>query len=240
MHEQIHLLQELRRLDSAIAALRTGLQATEGDLQRTESEERLMAEALEREKAKLEASRQKRRAAEVEVGGCNDRKNQFQNQLNVVKNNTEYQALLREIAAAEKRAREWEDVILEAMEEEESGQAKIAKLESDVRGKREISGGERQRLQQQREAADQEIATLTARRDDVLARMEPQVRRKYERLRQARGEVVIVPIVNGACGGCHFRLPPQVVNQVRQGEAMLFCESCGRMLVFDKQAADQA
>jgi len=36
----------------------------------------------------------------------------------------------------------------------------------------------------------------------------------------------------GSCTGCNVRLRPQVYNEVRTNQAVMTCESCGRILFY--------
>jgi uncharacterized protein len=231
MRAQVEILQELRQLDAGIEALRGSLRAVEGDLQRSVAEEALLQEALDREKAKLSATQRRRRDAEQEARTWSDRRVQYQTQMNASRKNEEFQAFQRQIADAAARIRDREDAQLAAMEEEETAQQNIARMDADMATKRKVAGDERGRLERERVAAQGRIEVLAARRDDLVGRLDGPVRGRYERLRTALGENVIVAVVNGTCGGCHYRLPPQVINLVRKGEELLFCEACGRMLV---------
>ena len=231
MREQVGILQALRLLDSSTGAVRGKLRAIEGDLQRSAAEDALVAEALEREQAKLAETVRRRRSAEQEARTWTDRQAQYQRQMSEAGDNTVFQAFLRQIADAQARIREWEDTVLVAMEEEEAAQQNIARMDADRAVKKKAAAVERGRLERERAAADERIAELTGQRTDCIARLDTQVRHRYERLRGARGENVIVAVVGGTCGGCHYRLPPQVANVVRKGEDLVFCEACGRMLV---------
>ncbi len=231
MRAQVEILQELRLLDAGIEALRGGLRAIEGDLQRSAAELALQREALDREKAKLSATQRRRREAEQEARVWGERRSQYQTQMNASRKNEEFQAFQRQIADAGARIRDWDDIALAAMEEEEAAQQSIARMETDVAGKGQAAGQERQRLERERAAAEDRIQALVARRADLVGRLDAAVRGRYERLKTVRGENVIVAVVGGSCGGCHYRLPPQVANLVRKGEELLFCEACGRMLV---------
>lgn len=231
MRAQVEILQQLRLLDSGIETARATLGAIEGDRQRSAAEEALVREALDREKAKLGETVRRRRGAEQEIRTWTERQLQYQRQMSEARNNIEFQAFLRQISDAKARISEWEDAVLTALEEEEAAQRNIVRMDSEMAVKQKASGQERARLERERALSEERIAGLSAQRAACIGRLDPQVRNRYERLRAARGENVIVAVAGGACGGCHYRLPPQVANLVRKGEDLVFCEGCGRMLV---------
>jgi hypothetical protein len=57
------------------------------------------------------------------------------------------------------------------------------------------------------------------------------LRAKYERIRRSKGDLAIVGVEYGACGGCGYALPPQRVQEVRRNRDVVLCEGCGRILV---------
>lgn len=65
---------------------------------------------------------------------------------------------------------------------------------------------------------------------------------KFERIIKSKAGIGIVPIKDGICDGCHIVLPAHFVNDVRQGESILFCPDCSRILFFDEnvQGGDEA
>lgn len=234
MSNEIAILQSLRHLDDELVRLQTAIRARESDLQRKQAEEKLVRDALERDKAKLRETEARRRDANGSVEQCSQQKAHFEKQLTLVKTNTEYQALLREIAGSEKRIRELEDIVLEAMENEEAAKRSIATLEEGVRGKGVETAAERKVLEGEVAKARAESEKLGAARAELLKALKPQTKGKYERLREVKGDTAIVTVADGSCQGCHYRLPPQVGALVRAGERIIFCEGCGRILVADR------
>ena len=233
MSDEIAVLRSLRCLDDELVKLQTAIRARESDLQRKIAEEKLVRDTLERDKAKLRETEARRRDANGSVEQCGQQKAHFQKQLMQVKTNIEYQALLREIATSEKRIRELEDIVLEAMEGEEVTKRTIAQLEGDVQAKSEVASAERTVLEADVAKARAESAKLAVARAELLKALRPQTKGKYERLREVKGDTAIVTVEGGSCQGCHYRLPPQVGTLLRGGEQIVFCEGCGRILVAD-------
>ncbi len=216
MRESISVLLELRQIDDRLRALQRRAEARQADATRR----------------RLEAAGRRRRDAEGEVQGFRKRKDDLAKQLQGVKTNVEYQANLKESATMEAKAREWEEVILEAMEIEEATQRTAARLRQDLAEKERVAAEEEARAAAEVAAVQAEERELEARRSGLIERLAAPVRSKYERLRAAKGETAIVAVTHGSCGGCHYNLPPQTVNEVRRGDRMILCEGCGRILVW--------
>jgi hypothetical protein len=48
----------------------------------------------------------------------------------------------------------------------------------------------------------------------------------------------IVAIKGGVCMGCHMVLPVQFANMIHQGEEIVFCPYCSRILFYEESGQD--
>ena len=64
--------------------------------------------------------------------------------------------------------------------------------------------------------------------------MDEEILFKFERIIKSKAGVGIVPVKSSVCTGCHMRLPAQFENDVRNGEEILFCPYCSRILFFEE------
>jgi len=232
MPESIAILLELRLIDDRLHLLHRRLEARQADSQRRRLEADLVRETLAQEQERLAAAGRRKREAEQEVKRCRDRKTQLANQQPGIKTNVEYQANLKESGTMEAKAREWEDVILETMEIEEATQRTATRLKADLAEKDRIAAEEGARVEVELAEVRAQERELETRRLGLVERLSAAARNKYERLRAVKGETAIVAVQHGSCGGCHYNLPPQTVNEVRRNERLILCEGCGRILVW--------
>jgi predicted nucleic acid-binding Zn-ribbon protein len=94
------------------------------------------------------------------------------------------------------------------------------------------------------EPLDQELGALkassaSAARDQLAARVAPELAASYERLRAKLGGIGAAHLVGGACSGCHLQLPAGELHRLRQAtpDSVVHCDQCGRILVM---TSDQA
>ncbi|MDE3069027.1 MAG: hypothetical protein KGJ60_15960, partial [Verrucomicrobiota bacterium] len=59
-------------------------------------------------------------------------------------------------------------------------------------------------------------------------------RNRYERLFKSKGENVVVGVPRGVCGGCHMKLPAQILVHCRSQREIVTCTNCGRILYFTR------
>ena len=67
-------------------------------------------------------------------------------------------------------------------------------------------------------------------REECAAQLNKALRDRYDRLRRTRSGDVVVPLVGGACGGCHTTVPLNRRSQIRAGAVIDACEACGAIL----------
>jgi predicted nucleic acid-binding Zn-ribbon protein len=78
------------------------------------------------------------------------------------------------------------------------------------------------------------LKTLNAQEKELTANMDSEVLFKFERIIRNKMGRGIVAIRGGVCMGCHMILPVQFANNVRQGEEIVFCPYCSRILCYEE------
>jgi predicted nucleic acid-binding Zn-ribbon protein len=101
-------------------------------------------------------------------------------------------------------------------------------------------------LAAQRSGVEAEIAEKKAKLEELAARekelssgMDQEVLFKFERIIRNKMGRGIVAIRGGVCMGCHMILPVQFANTVRQGEEIVFCPYCSRILFYEEAEEGQ-
>ena len=145
----------------------------------------------------------------------------------------ELENLQSEIESLLRRQSDLEDVELEVMERRESTQARLAEATAE------------------RTKAADDIQSVTARRDEILADLAEQSGKAadqrvavaaeepsdlvdlYEKLRVQHGGVGAAALRRGQCQGCHLTLNTVDLNAIRAAapDEVLRCEECRRILV---------
>ena len=214
------------------------LEAMKGDLPKEVAvlEERLGAskEQLKKFRSGLVQATVDRDKADVEVISHGERVEKLKDQQYKVRSNKEYDALTREIAHAETSIEKFE----KEMEDLES-RMKIVKEDID-KTEKEIE--ELERLLKEKRAELEEVSAMNQdeelklqhERDKVLVRVEKTDLATYNLIRNAKGGLAVVSVRRGSCGGCHNRIPPQRLLELRQHKKIYKCEHCGRVLVSDE------
>jgi predicted nucleic acid-binding Zn-ribbon protein len=186
---------------------------------------------LENEKQGLEdaveRARLDRRNREGELEVQQRQREKYEAQLNQVKTNVAYSALLTEIQGAKRMIGELETEVLELMDAIEQDTNRLAEIEVELAQKREAARDELQSIDSETAALDQQLATEEHRRNLVAEEVDDQLYRVYDRLRRVQRFPALVPLHGSACGSCHGYFPPQVVREITHHGRIHTCEACG-------------
>lgn len=147
----------------------------------------------------------------------------------------EYEALDKQISEASAKEA---DVRKELQKEEKS----YAELNDILKTNEAIINSTEESLNESKKALDSqlssyksEIAELKSQEEKIVPGLDQEILFKFQRIIQRNSEG-IVAVKNGVCTGCHMILPGQFANEVREGENILFCPYCSRILFYEASA----
>ncbi len=126
-----------------------------------------------------------------------------------------------------------EEQILGIMEDEERLGAELESLTRVMAGiEKEITALRGELSRQQLEIAMEE-ADLKDEAAGLSGELPVDWLEKFHRLAKSKLGTGIARVKSNSCGACHISLSESLLQQVKRGEdALLFCESCGRILFF--------
>jgi hypothetical protein len=200
--------------------------------------DRLTAELSERENL-VKQLELEQRTCEKDIEQKKEQIGKYHQQLNAVKKNEEYQALLHEIDGAKKVIGQKEERIIAIMLELDETRAR---LDED----RKRIADEQNGLDKQCSEIDAELAEavkkrkeLEAQRPGLVGLVKGDLMGRYERLRRkfASGDV-LVAMREEVCTGCNMHLRPQIVNEILEGHKIHACQHCGRLLYHPDNFSD--
>jgi uncharacterized protein len=143
--------------------------------------------------------------------------------------NEEYRAIEHEIARYSEDVSKLEDEQLVLMEKGEGLRARQAQAQASLNKTKALVDEELAGLVQRLEAAKGQIGEVETDRGSIAAGVDESVLMRYDRLFTNKN-VAVVPLENGICGGCHMKVTPTTVGNVKAEKALANCEQCGRIL----------
>lgn len=232
-----HLIQ-LQALDLAAERVRRRIADIPGAIAALEDRLAERRAALADVRSRIESSQAARREIEKELASVQVRLSKYKGQLMEVKTNKEYQAMQHEIQAAEKVVREYEDRLLDRMEEQEVLAGELNAAEGALTSAEAEIAGERKGIETERDGLDQTLQQQTAERTLLAQEISRPALALYEQLAAHRKGIALSEARAGSCTQCHVRMRPQVFNEVRRMDALIQCDSCSRLLYYSPQVAE--
>jgi len=148
--------------------------------------------------------------------------------------NEEYRALAHEIETCKAAIVRVEDQELELMEQAEVAQKDAARASKASSDSSRLADDQLAQLSVREQKLKQELMELEANRETIALAVTEIERDRYERLVRNKGENVIVGVQHGVCGGCHMRLPPQLLVTCQAQQELVTCSNCGRILYYTR------
>lgn len=145
----------------------------------------------------------------------------------------EYEALDKQINEASER----ESSLRKDLQKEEKN---LAELNENLKSDESMISSQEKDLNSGKDSLEKEVAGFKSELDKLKKKeakitpgIDQEIVYKFQRIIQRNSEG-IVAVKNGVCTGCHMILPAQFANEVREGEKILFCPYCSRILYYQE------
>ena len=227
-----HADEATARLNAEIAELPKRVAAIEQKLARTKAQ----VDAAKKAIADDLAEKRKQESAITDQQG---KISKYRDQQLAVKTNDQYRALTHEIQFAEAEIRRAEDRILELMVDAEEREKSLKAAEIEL--KQEMAEIEKEKTEaRERTAIDQaELKEWQAKRETLRAGVADSFLAHYDRVVRVRHNA-LAGVRDQICLACNVMLRPQTYNELRSGDKLITCDSCGRILYYDGPALGES
>ena len=232
MQKELEKLQRLQEIDYELGELERSKDYLPEMIENLEREIEETSSTLEQLKKDYTEQNLLRKRLETEVDSQNEELKKFQDQMKVIKTNREYDALTTEIANKKLKISENEEKILDLMALIDDLKEKIGEYEKKSG---EVSKGNEEQLVTLRKEMDSigsKVAAKEEERKVISEKVDKKIMAMYERIKNGVGSHVVVAVKKRACGACFKSLPPQRIQEIRKGNAIITCDSCGRILIW--------
>jgi hypothetical protein len=194
----------------------------------------LETEIAENEQKLLDA-RKRQKEIEIDIETDKEELSKYQKQMKVIKTNKEYDALVAEIDSRKQRISDNEDEILKLMGIIDECTEKLSDLKTKLDETRETTKTHLENLNAEMSTLESKINNKIKQRDNLVKNIDRRVLSMYERIRKGKGSMAVVPIRKRSCGGCYKQIPPQLIQEIRRGDKIYTCDSCGRILIWTNE-----
>ena len=228
-------LVELQDIDSQLDDLNGLL----GDLPKmveelNEQESRLISKRQEN-KIRLKEISLSLNKSETANSEIQEKINKLTDQLFLVTNNKQYDALTNEIDHFKEQKDENDSHIILSMDEKEILEKSISENETSLEDLKTNLGIRRKKLETALSETSEEKDALEKSREEQISKIDSSTIQIYTKVISARSGVAVVSLSGDACGGCGAALPIQMASEIRAAAAHTHrCDNCGRFVYSKK------
>ncbi|HEU0177808.1 MAG TPA: C4-type zinc ribbon domain-containing protein [Blastocatellia bacterium] len=237
MNSELSHLISLQDVDVEIKRLTEEIESLPA---RRDELERQFAESVKEHlgaKQELEDAQAAKRRLEGELEQEQQKHQKFKNDLMKATNEREYTTAVREIDVARKAISALETEVLKLMERIEKLEAQVAAAEPEMESRRVEIDSQLKEWLASADANQRRLEVLRVERAAKMQALGPETRATYQRLSRMRSGLALAEARDYKCMACRMTIRPQVFSDIRRGESIITCESCGRILYFRSEPA---
>ena len=165
----------------------------------------------------------------------------YEDQMNNVKNNREYEALMKETEMQRLEIQLSDKKAGSSQRELDTKQEALDMTREKKAGKVQLLETKQEELKSIIAKTEKEEKKLRRQSDKQRKDIEERLLRAYDRVRTSyRNGLAVVTVERNACGGCFNSIPPQQQLEISQRKRLMVCEHCNRILVDQNIEEDMA
>ena len=233
MNQTLEQLIKLQEIDQRLLEIKEHM----GDLPITVKSQELeissLKEDIQQKQKQLSEIEKNIRHHIVEIEDFSSKLKKYKEQLFLVKSNKEYDAISQEIDHMKLTISESETIQLNFEEQKVELEDHIKSNTGKIESISEKLSNNKSELDVAMAETTQEQKELESNRNNLYKDIESKYFDTYETLRNARGGVGMVSIIDSACGGCYSQLPPQIVIEIKENKDIITCPNCGVLQFWD-------
>lgn len=232
MKEKLLLLIKLQDCDSQLVKLSAKKKILPENIEKLDKEFILFKEGIEKNKIKYDELKSRHTENENKIKKVNEGIVKTKERMLEVKNNKEYQAMLKEIEIAESSRGEIETQIISLLDELDKLSVLVKKDEEILKQSRSKYEQEKKAMEDDLNAVDTDVANWEQKRIDLQRDVPDELLVRYERIKKRNKGVGVTSVWKSVCNGCHMNIPPQLYNELQRSDDLLSCPNCNRIMYF--------
>ncbi|HBD92652.1 MAG: hypothetical protein A2015_03825 [Spirochaetes bacterium GWF1_31_7] len=161
-------------------------------------------------------------------------KSEYEEKINLVKTQKEYEAIDRTLKTNKEREDEISIQIMQDRRMTDDLRSDIEDYELNLKQQEEEISKEQDRINIELDKIKKELDVIKKKEAEIVPEIGDDFRYKFEKIVKNKEGKGIVAITGGYCTGCFLVLPPEYINKVRSNDKIYFCPNCSRTLYFDE------
>jgi uncharacterized protein len=235
MTPELQAVLKLQTIDNRAAALRKEIESLPKQVAEIERKLEAHTRKLEVDRNALVGNAKERKAREDDIKVQEQKMSKLRDQMQGAKTNDQFRAFQNEISYCEGEIRKAEDRILELMGDAEPLEKNVKIAEGALKEEKAKVEAEKEKAQKRTAEDKQFLQQAMEERQKIAATISAQTLSHYERIRKRWNGVAVADATDGRCAACQMKLRPQFFQDLKHAEKLSFCESCGRILVYNPE-----
>ena len=232
VEEKLETLYKLQTTLSAIDEKRALRGELPLEVQDLEDEIAGLTTRVEKIKDEIEDFQQAVTQKKAEIAAAQISVKKYNEQLDDVQNNREYDTLKKEIEFQTLEIELCNKKIREAATKVEERKSDLKRAEEQIEDRKQALEEKKNELAEIVEETRAEEERLRDKAKDLEMKVEPRLLTSFKRIRKnARNGLGIVYVQRDACGGCFNKIPPQRQLDIKMHKKIIVCEYCGRIMI---------
>jgi hypothetical protein len=232
LKENLLLLIKLQDCDSHLVKLSAKKKTLPENIEKLDKEFSLFKEEIEKNKTKYDELKARHTENESKIKKINEGIVKTKERMLEVKNNKEYQAMLKEIEIAESSRSEIENQIISLLEELDKLSVLVKKDEEILKQNKNKYEQEKKAIEDDLNAVDADVAKWKQERIDLQNNVPDDLLATYERVKKRNKGIGVTSVWKSVCNGCHMNIPPQLYNELQKSDELISCPNCSRIMYY--------
>jgi uncharacterized protein len=232
LEEKLLLLIKLQECDSQIVKLSAKKKKLPESIEKLDKEFSLFKEEIEKNKIKYDEIKSRHTESENKIKKINESMVKTKERMLEVKNNKEYQAMLKEIEIAESSRGNIETEIISILEALDKLSGLVKKDEETLKQGRNKYEQEKKMMEDDLNAIDADVVDWGKKRIDLQKNIPDDLLIRYEKIKKRNQGIGVISVWKSICNGCHMNIPPQLYNELQKSNELLGCPNCNRIMYF--------
>jgi len=223
-------LLQLREIDEKLSHLRNRVEDGPRIFDGREREYKEAEQAVEDKREEITNRKLKSKEQEVDLKGKEVEIQKLEVHLLTAKTNEEYSSLQKQINRLKDESGMLEEAILRFLDGIESHSRELGVLERELDVQRADLNEFKSSVDRDLDEYSAEIGKIEAERDQVIAELNFDSSRLYEKIGNARGGHAVVSAEGSMCNGCFMAITPNDMARLRGMRELVCCRHCQRIL----------
>jgi len=197
-----------------------------------EGEERIfkLKNVLLEKTSKLENIKKEFRHKERELKIYEDKIRGFKSRIYEIKTKKELDALEDEIKKMEDLKEKCEQDCLLLMDKIDIEEKEVERENREFKIKEDEFLKTKGDREKELKGVKERQTSLISERGEIAGKLEGRILELYETIRRNKDNIALAKVSNDTCSVCQMSLRPQIINEIREGNEIIRCESCLRIL----------